>query len=276
MKNLSLALLAVLAAAPLAASAQWSSSISALVDSDSDGAHAVMPGMAPRTDHRPFSQIAFGGGTSTLGINFNAATNVNRYFNLRGTGNVFNYSLSNVNISDFAVGFKLNMASAGASLDFYPFPGHGFRLSPGVLFYNTSNGSGTFSSSPGSSFTLNHVTYYSSNTNPVQGSGSLGLHTQNPAFSITTGWGNMIPRNNKHLSFPMEIGVAFIGSPAVNVALTSGYVCTAQGAQCVNVATDQALQGNLQEQVSKYRNDLDPLKTFPIFAGGVAYNFAIR
>lgn len=276
MKNLSLALLAVVAAAPLAASAQWSSSISALVDSDSDGAHAILPGIAQRTDSRPFSHVAFGGGSSTLGINLNAATNVNRYMNLRGTGNVFNYSMSNVNISDFAVGLKLNMASAGASLDVYPFPSHGLRVSPGVLFYNSSQASGTFNSAPGSSFTLNHVTYYSSNSNPVQGSGSLGLHTQNPAFSITTGWGNMIPRNNKHLSFPMEVGVAFIGAPSVNVALTGGYVCTAQGTQCVNVATDQALQGNLQEQVAKYRSDIEPLKTFPILAGGVAYNFSIR
>lgn len=276
MKNLSLVLIAVLAAAPLAASAQWSSSVSALVDSDSDGAHAIMPGVPQRTDSRPFSHVAFGGGSSTLGINLNAATNLNRYMNLRGTGNVFNYTVNNVNISDFAVGFKLNMASAGASLDFYPFPNHGFRVSPGVLFYNANRGTGAFSSAPGSNFTLNHVTYYSSNSAPVQGTGSLGLHTQNPAFSITTGWGNMIPRSNKHLSFPMEVGVAFIGAPSVSVALTGGYVCTAQGTQCVEVATDQALQGNLQEQVAKYRSDLDPLKTFPILAGGVAYNFGIR
>jgi hypothetical protein len=226
---------------------------------------------------RPFSRIAIGSGSSTLGINLTAATNLNRYMNLRATGSLFGYTMNNVTVSDFNVALKLNMASAGASLDLYPFPRHGFRVSPGLLFCNTSHGDGTFTSQPGSSFTLNNVTFYSSTTNPVQGSGSLGLHSQNPAFTITTGWGNIIPRReNKHLSFPFEIGVALIGSPAVNVALTSGLVCTAQGSQCTNVATDQIVQANLQEQVAKYRSDLDPLKTFPIISGGVAYSFRIR
>jgi hypothetical protein len=232
--------------------------------------------MAP-FDDRPFSHLAFGAGSSSLGINLAVATNLNRYMNLRGTGNVFQFSLTNLNVSDFNVGVDLNMASAGASLDVYPFPNHGFRLSPGVLFINQNQGTGTFLAKGGSSFTLNNVTYYSSASDPVQGSGSLGLHSQSPAFTVTTGWGNIIPRReNKHFSFPFEVGVAFIGAPTINVALTSGEVCSSQGVYCMNVATDQALQNNLQEQVMKYRNDLNPLKTFPIISSGVAYSFGIR
>jgi hypothetical protein len=228
-------------------------------------------------DDRPFSHLAFGGGSSTLGINLAVATNLNRYMNLRGTGNVFQFSLNNLNVSDFNVGVNLSMASAGAALDLYPFPNHGLRFSPGVLFMNQNQGSGTFLAKGGSNFTLNNITYYSSASDPVQGSGTLGLHSQSPAFTLTTGWGNIIPRReNKHLSFPFEIGVAFIGDPAVNVALTSGEVCSSQGNYCTNVATDQPLQNNLQAQVAKYRNDLDPLKTFPIITGGVAYSFRLR
>jgi hypothetical protein len=110
----------------------------------------------------------------------------------------------------------------------------------------------------------------------VAGTGTFGLHSQTPAFTMTTGWGNVIPRNGGHFSFPVEVGVAFIGSPAVNVALTSGQACNAQGQNCVNVATDPTLQANLQAQITKYKSNLDPLKTYPIVSFGVAYSFSVR
>ena len=84
----------------------------------------------------PFSHLAFGGGISPLGINLQAAVNVNRYMNLRGVGNFFNYSVNNISTNGLNINGKLNFATAGASVDFYPFPNHGFRLSPGALFYN--------------------------------------------------------------------------------------------------------------------------------------------
>jgi hypothetical protein len=102
------------------------------------------------------------------------------------------------------------------------------------------------------------------------------LHTQKTAFTATTGWGNVIPRKGGHLSFPFEIGVAFIGSPTLDIALNSGQVCDAQGQNCVNVATDQNVQDNLKKQIDKYKSDLDPLKTYPIVSFGIAYNFKIR
>jgi ubiquinone biosynthesis protein Coq4 len=44
----------------------------------------------------------------------------------------------------------------------------------------------------------------------------------------------------------------------------------------MDVATDQDVQTNLQSQIAKYKNDLDPLKTYPIVSFGMAYNFRIR
>lgn len=224
----------------------------------------------------PLSRVAMGVGISPLGITLTAATNLNRYMNLRGTGNVFSYSINSFNTNGFNVTPKLDLASAGASLDFFPFPNHGFRVSPGVLFYNQNGATASFDVTGGTSFTLNDYTYYASSTNPVRGSGTLGLHSNSPAFTATTGWGNVIPRSGGHWSFPFEIGAAFIGAPAVNIALTSGQVCDANGLNCVNVATDPNVQANLQAQIVKYRKDLDPLKTYPIVSFGVAYNFSVR
>jgi hypothetical protein len=93
---------------------------------------------------------------------------------------------------------------------------------------------------------------------------------------MTTGWGNMISRRGGHWSFPFELGAAFIGVPSVNVALTSGLACNAQGQNCVNVATDPNVQANLQAQIAKYKSDLNPFKYYPIVSFGVGYNFSLR
>jgi len=36
------------------------------------------------------------------------------------------------------------------------------------------------------------------------------------------------------------------------------------------------VQQNLATQVAKYTNDINPLKTFPIVSGGVAFSFRTR
>jgi hypothetical protein len=225
---------------------------------------------------KPFSRIALSGGISAMGVNMQAAVNANRYINLRGIGNYFNYNINDISTNGLTLNGKLNFASAGAAVDFYPFPNHGFRISPGALFYNQNTASADVTVDGGTDFSLNDVTYYASKTNPIKGNGSLGLNTNKQAFTITTGWGNMIPRKGGHWSFPFELGAAMIGVPAINVALTSGQACDAQGQNCVNVATDPTVQANLQAQIAKYKNDLDPFRFYPILSFGVSYSFKIR
>jgi len=225
---------------------------------------------------KPFSHIALSGGISAMGVNMQAAVNANRYINLRGIGNYFNYTLNNISTNGFNVDGKLNFATAGVAVDFYPFPNHGFRLSPGAMFYNQNSVTANMTVQPGTTLTLNDVDYTSPASNPIKGYGSVGLNTNKQAFTITTGWGNMISRKGGHWSFPFELGAAMIGKPTVDVALTSGLACDPQGQGCVNVATDPTVQANLKAQVDKYRNDLDPFRFYPIVSFGVAYSFKIR
>jgi hypothetical protein len=225
---------------------------------------------------KPLSRFAVGAGFGLMGVNLQAATNLNSHMNLRGIGNIFNYDINNINTNGLNISGKLNMATAGVAVDFFPFAKHGLRISPGVMFYNQNAASATVAVQGGTSFTLDDVTYYASSSNPVQGTANFGFHTQSPAFTISTGYGNIIPRKGGHLSFPFELGVALVGTPTTNVALTSGQVCNAQGLFCVDVATDPTVQANLQAQVNKYKSDLDPLKTFPIISFGVAYSFNLR
>jgi hypothetical protein len=275
---LSLALLAAAPSTGVLAQSYSTSSTLIVDDYNLDGAagQAILPARGGYGPDAPFSRVAFSVGGSTMGINLQAATNVNRYLNLRGTSNIFNYTTNNITTNGFNFDAKANLASAGASVDFYPFPSHGFRISPGALFYNTNSISGNFNVAGGTSFSLNNTTYYASSSNPIVGNGGLGLHTTNPAFTVTTGWGNMIPHRDKHWSFPLEVGVAFIGAPSLNMALTSGQACDSEGANCVNVATDPGVQANLAAQIAKYNNDLNPLKYYPILSSGIAYSFHIR
>lgn len=232
----------------------------------------------PNPASAPFSRVAFGGGISTMGINLQAAVVANRYMNLRGVGNFFNYSIDNISTNGMNVSAKLNFATAGASVDFYPFPNHGFRVSPGALFLNRNQASAVMVAQGGTSFSLNDYDYYSSQTNPVTGAGSVVLNKQNPAFTITTGWGNMIPRRGGHFAFPIEIGAAFVGAPTVNMALVSGQVCAdPQGTVgCMNVVGNSQINTNLQAQLAKYQNDVNPYKIYPIVSAGFTYCFGLH
>ncbi len=232
----------------------------------------ALVGTSAGSASQTFSRIALGGGISPLGINLMAVTNLNRYMNLRLTGNIFKYNRTGISTNGFNINAALNLASMGASADIYPFPNHGLRFSPGLLLYNGNAATAAFAVQGGQSFTLNDTTYYSSTTNPITGSGTLGLNSQKPAFTLTAGWGNPVRRGG-HISFPFEIGAAFIGTPSLNILLNSGQVCSAQGQGCVNVATDSTVQSNLQQQIAKYKNDLNPLKTYPIVSIGMAYSF---
>ena len=233
----------------------------------------------------PFSRVAIGGSVGTLGPGLQITTNINRHLNVRAYGNALYYS-TNFTTSGFDANAKLNLVSADISADIYPFH-RGFRISPGLLFLNNDRASGTSVAAGGTSFTFDDATYYSANANPATGAtplnadGYLRLNSTKPAFTITTGWGNTIPRGERHWSFPVEVGIALVGSPAINVTLT-GWACQDQAqTQCGNVqdtsnSTAQEVQSSLATQIAKWKSDLNPLETYPIVSFGVAYSFPVR
>lgn len=215
-----------------------------------------------------------------MGINMQAAVIANRYMNLRGTGNVFNYSLNNVSVSGFNASGKVNFAAAGASLDFYPFPNHGFRLSPGALLLNQNRVSALGIAAPGTSITIDETTYYSQTSNPLNATANLGLNPRKQAFTMTTGWGNLISRRGGHWSVPFEIGAAFVGAPTLTV-VASGSACLDQAQTMCSPITGSSqiateFQSNLTAQVAKWKNDLAPFRYYPIASFGIGYNFGLR
>ena len=129
----------------------------------------------------------------------------------------------------------------------------------------------------GDSFTMNNTTFYSSTASPVAGNGGLVLNKTNPAFTMTTGWGNLISRRGGHFSVPFEVGAAFVGSPAVKLNFVNGIVCTDQAqTNCASVSSFPEFTNDVNAQIAIYNNDLSVLKVYPIMSIGIGYNFKIR
>ena len=261
-------------------SAQTPSFSSSLVNPESSldgaGGQVAAPKAEASTSHT-LTRFALGFGVSPLGLQLAATTNLSSNLNLRATGNFFNYS-TNFNESGISATAKLSLASMGVAVDIYPLhlP---IRISPGLLLYNGNQLTASASVPGGDSFTLNGQNYYSANANPLNGNATLALNANKAAFTITTGWGNQIPRKG-HLSFPFEIGIAVIGDPKAVVNL-AGTVCYDQAQTiCANIQGNNPIatefQTNLTAQVAKWNSDLEPLKTYPIISGGVAYSFHVR
>lgn len=234
-----------------------------------------------------FSHLAFEGGIGAMGINMQAATDLNAHLNLRATGNFFTYSINNLKVSGGSgsngvnVNGNLNFATMGLAVDYYPWARHGFRLSPGVMLLNQNAISGSGVASEGTSLTLGSQKYYSDVVSPMNLSAQLGLNTHPQTFTMTTGWGNMISRKGGHWAVPFEVGAAFTGVPTLGINVT-GNGCTVQsdaainGESCVNMATNATALSNLKSQVTTYEKDLNPLQVYPILSVGVSYSFQIR
>lgn len=258
-----------------------SNSSSSLFDRSEGGITATAASPVTVAPFSPFSGFALSAVASPLGIGAELTTNLNPHLNLRASGNLFSYATT-ISTNGFAANAQLRLASARASIDLYPFH-RGFRISPGIMFYNQNRVTASDTVASGTSFTLNGDTFYSANVNPamgatpVDGTALVNLHRTRPAFTITGGWGNPLAKSG-HWTFPVEVGIGLIGAPTLNVNL-KGWACYDQAqTECTNIADPNdpiavQVQSDLHAQVSKWNQDLEPLKTYPIISGGVAYSF---
>jgi hypothetical protein len=264
-----------------------SSSSNSRTDSPSYEESGVTLSEPSRSDGfaHPFTFGATMESVSTLGAQITIANSLSRHMNLRTNFDVLMWHKW-ITYNGFTFPASIDMLSTSTSLDFYPFPNHGLRFSPGVLFHSLP-GSFAVSLGPqaGGQFTMNGHTYYTVATpcpkcdplatwpGPQPTFAYEDLHVRNAAFTMTTGWGNMIPRKKAGpWSFPVEAGVAFLGSPWLKPDIF-GQICDSQYQNCQDAATNAQFQRDLNAALGSYKNRLDLLKTYPIISFGVAYSF---
>jgi len=277
MHRLSLTLVALSLAVPAALAQQASSSliaVSSFNDSGSSSSGAAAGARRPVPVSAPggaFSGVGIGVKVGLLGPGVEIATPLTYHLNLRAGGNYFTYgdTLSSDGISYNA---DLRFESAEASLDWFPRAG-GFHISPGALLYNRNQITGGANVPGGQTFTLNGTTYTSSATDPVTGTGSLTFPNR-VAPKLTVGWGNLVPRGERHVSFPFEVGFAYVGDPKFVLNLQGTACYTDEGTPyCDSVATDPNTQANLAAEQKKIANDADYARFFPILSQGFAVRF---
>ena len=229
---------------------------------------------------QPFSRIGIGADVSLLGFGIKPAIVLNEYFDARGLINFFGYTTNQFEVDGFKINANIHMRSAAVALDVYPYNSI-WRLSAGVFFFNGNRVSAATTIAPGTQFNIGSANYYSSNTDPVNGTAVLGLGTAKPEPMVSFGFGRFIPRSNRHWSFPTEFGVIYMGAPSFTVT-PAGVVCTnPKQTNCSDIGDPTnpvaiAFNTNLQAKLTQWREDLKRVQFYPIFSYSVVYSFNIR
>jgi hypothetical protein len=234
----------------------------------------------------PFSRVGAGVDVSPLGIGIKGALLLNTVFDARLMQNLFTYTSGRFEISNVNVNATLHLRSTAAAFDWYPFRSV-WRFSVGALFLNSNQISASTRIASGSSFKLNGQTFYSANPNPVTGavpltgSGVIGIHTHNPALTLSGGFGRFIPRSDRHWSFPSEFGVAFTGPPTANLSV-AGWACLDKAQTLCGDVGDAsnpvaiAFNNAVQTRLAKLRTSLSGIQIYPLFSYSAVYSFNIR
>jgi hypothetical protein len=128
------------------------------------------------------------------------------------------------------------------------------RLTGGIV--NAKNTVDLVGTPTGGSFTINGQTYPASEIGNLTGDARLGK-SASPYLGI--GYGDI---SRPGLSFYMDLGVMFQGSPKVNLNVTCGATV-----QCAQIQSDVAAEEReLNEDIKKF-------KYYPVFNLGLAYGF---
>ncbi len=229
-----------------------------------------------------FSRVAMAWKAGSEGIGIDVATPLSNKWNLRAgfsmlTGR-YHFTVSGVGdlsnglqpLKDgISVEAEPHFHSVSTSLDWFPRYGN-FRISPGLTLYNGNHGSALATVKGGQVLSLGDGDYTSDPRNPILATIKMGFgHKVAPRLTI--GWGNMLPREGAHFSFPFEIGVEYIGQPKINLTL-SGNDCDFEG-DCGPIANDPSTLQNLRQEQSDLNDNVSFLRLYPIISSGVAYRF---
>lgn len=230
----------------------------------------ITPAAAPASSpaFRDFGTVGVGVKGSLLGGGVEAAVSVTHRTNVRGGFNLFSYSRG-FDKDGVSYNGQLSFKTIEAHYDVFPFAGS-FHVSPGVLIYAGTPITATALIPVGQSFSLGGTQYYSG-TGGVTGSGNIKFNRAAPMATI--GWGNLVSRKEtKHFSVPVELGIAFQGSPKAALNL-NGNVCDSPNVNCRSIASDSTVLANITSEQTKLNNSMSFFKVYPIISVGFGYKF---
>ena len=217
-------------------------------------------------------KFGFGVKAGLLGVGAEIGARVAHRVNVRGGFNVMGYSRT-FNKDGVSYDGHLAFRTVEAHLDYFPWA-KSFHISPGMLAFIGDPVSARALVPGNRSFTLGGNEYFSDPAAPATAKGKLNFDQAAPM--ITVGWGNLVHRDRKHISIPVELGIAFQGSPKTTLSY-SGNVCDAPSTSplpnCRSVATDATVLAHVISEQGKINHSLSPVKVWPVISVGFGYTF---
>jgi len=213
-------------------------------------------------------ELGVGVNVSTLGVGIQGAVSVTSHSNIRAGLNAFNFDHS---FAKDGIDYNGQLKLRSAQITYDQFLIGSFHISPGVLIYDGNRVNASASVPAGQQFTLGGTNFYSSQANPVSGSGTLSAAKVAPM--ILLGFGNLLPRSEKHFGLSFEVGVVYQGSPRANLNLAGSACLISPAIGCASTATDSNVQTSLLSEQTKLNSSLAPFKFYPVVSMGFSYKF---
>jgi len=198
-----------------------------------------------------FEDWAIGVKAGTLGVGGELTTDLLPNVHLRGGVQGLGFDFQ-AEFSDIDYDVDVDLLNPMLALDWYPFSGM-FRISAGVVFNNSDITLDASSSQP---IEIGGSVYDPADLGSLRGSSDF----DDIAPYVGIGFGNPLSSNGRW-GFMTEAGVAFIGSPNVNLRATGPF------------ASNPALLADLAEEEKEIEDDLDAIRIYPVLSMALYYRF---
>lgn len=198
-----------------------------------------------------FEEWAIGAKAGTLGLGGEITTNLAPDVHLRGSIQWFELDFD-VEFDDIDYDVNVDLLNPLLLIDWYPFAGD-FRISAGALFNGTEIDLEATSAEP---IEIGDSVYRPDEFGSIRGESDF----DDIAPYIGIGFGNHLSQD-RHWGFSTDMGVAFIGSPNVDLRVTGPF------------ADNPLLLADLEEEEREIEDDLDKFRFYPVLSFTLYYRF---
>lgn len=227
---------------------------------------APSQGAVPSREMGPFQSWKIAFIANTLGAGFEVSTPIARHFDLRGGANFLSLSPA-FDVDGLHYSSNVNLRSGKFGVDWFP-RRRNFHITPAILYFN-NNLTALTHVPAGAQFTLDDNPFVSSASDPVHGDAGL-VYSHHVAPMLSVGFNNILPGTHRHISVPLEFGVAYTGAPKIHASLV-GTACQSDG--CFSFAENAEAQQSLKNEIKDINDTLSNIPVYPVLSIGFGYRF---
>lgn len=200
-----------------------------------------------------FNELAVGVKSGTLGLGGELTTNLGPQLNLRGSVQWLDFGVD-MEIDDIDYDLDVEFLNPLLAIDWYPFD-NSFRICGGILFNGMDI---ALDATTDVLLEIGDNIYDLSAYSSLRGESDF----DDVAPYIGIGFGNALSRDGRW-GFTADLGVAFIGSPNVDLSVTGS----------IDPAIRDQLAADLAEEEREIEDELDKFRFYPVLSLSLYYRF---